>query len=150
MVFIFIQDNPGKTPPKGFTVTNSTVLGLPSKLELLFLRIVYFGVKVHFKLQRRIVQYSKKDSGAFHPDMPQGKKGIADSSYKHLNEYIVIHREGNNKEMTNHINCVRACHENIYSRLKVSDILSDRFRGSWEKHDKHKNVFRRMLSSYPV
>ena len=82
--------------------------------------------------------------------MPQGKKGIADSGYKHLNEHIAIHREGHSKEMTNHINCVRARHENIYSRLKVFDILSDSSRGSWEKHDEHKNVFRRMLSSCPV
>ena len=73
--------------------------------------------------------------------MPQGKKGIADSGYKHLNEHIAIHREGHSKEMTNHINRVRARHENIYSRLKIFDILSDSFRGSWEKHDKHKMFF---------
>ena len=85
--------------------------------------------------------FQQKDSGAFHPDMPQGKKGIADSGYKHLNEHIAIHREGHSKEMTNHINCVRACHENIYSRLKVFNILSDSFRGSWEKHDKNKIFF---------
>ena len=39
--------------------------------------------------------------------------------------------------MTNHINLVRACHENIYSRLKFFDILSDSFCGNWEKHDKY-------------
>ena len=70
--------------------------------------------------------------------MPQGEKGIADSGYKHLNENIAIHREGHSNEMTNHINCARARYENIFSRLKVFGILSDRFRGSWEKHDKHK------------
>ena len=40
----------------------------------------------------------QKDSGAFHPEMPQGKKGIADSGYKHLNEYIAIHREGHSSK----------------------------------------------------
>ena len=60
MVSIFIKDNPGRPPPKGSTVTNSTVLGLPTKSKLLFSRIIYFGAKVHFKLQRQIVQYSKK------------------------------------------------------------------------------------------
>ena len=59
--------------------------------------------------------------------MPQGKKSIADSCYKYLNEHIAIHRGKHSKEITNHINCVRACHEDIYSRLKVFDILSDNF-----------------------
>ena len=82
--------------------------------------------------------FQQKDNGTFHPEMPQGKKGIAGSGYKHLNEYIAIHGEGHSKEMTNHINRVRACHENTYSRMKVFDILSDSFRGSWKNHDKHK------------
>ena len=73
--------------------------------------------------------------------MPQGKKGIADSSYSHLNEHIAIHREGHNKEMTSYINRVRVRHEIIYSRLKVFNILSYSFRGSLEKYDKHKIFF---------
>ena len=79
----------------------------------------------------------KKDSGPFYPDIPQRKKPIADSGYKHLNEHIAIHREGHNKEMTSYINCVHACHENIYSKLKVFDILSDSFLSSLEKYDEH-------------
>ena len=43
--------------------------------------------------------------------------------------------------MTNNINRVGACHENIYSRLKLFDILSDSFCGSWEKHDEHTMFF---------
>ena len=70
MVSIFIQENPGKPPPKGSTVTNSTVLGLSTKLEWLFWSIIYFGVKVHFQLQSRIVQYSKKKIAVLHLDMP--------------------------------------------------------------------------------
>ena len=73
--------------------------------------------------------------------MPQGKEGIADSDNKHLNEHIAIHREGRSKEMRNYINRVRACHENIYSRLKFFNILSESFCSSWEKHDKHKMFF---------
>ena len=83
----------------------------------------------------------KKNSGAFHPDMPQGKKGVADSIYSSLNEHLTIHKEGHSKEMTNFIDCVRACHESFYNRLKVFDVLSDTFRGSWEKHDVHKMFF---------
>ena len=48
-----------------------------------------------------------------HLDMPQGKKGIADSGYRHLDEHIAIHRERHSKEMTKHINCVCARHANI-------------------------------------
>ena len=62
--------------------------------------------------------------------MPQGKKGIADSGYKHLNKDFAIHREGHSKKMTTHINRVRARHANIYSRLKVFNILLDSFHGS--------------------
>ena len=69
--------------------------------------------------------------------MPQGKKGIADSGYKHLNEHIAIHREGHSKVMKHYINCVRACHENIY----FFNILSESFCCSWENHDKHKTFF---------
>lgn len=88
-----------------------------------------------------VKMFNMKDTGAFHPDMPQGKKGIADSSYSHLKEHITVHRVGHSKEMTNFINRVRARHENIYSRLKVWDVLSDVFRGSWEKHNEHKMYF---------
>ena len=58
--------------------------------------------------------------------MPQRKKRIADSGYKHFNEHIANHREEYSKEMTNHINCVRAHHKNIYFRLKVFNDLSNR------------------------
>ena len=71
--------------------------------------------------------------------MPQGKKGIADSGYKHLNEHITIHREGHSKDMANHINCVCPYHENMYSRMQTFNILSDSFCGNWEKHDNVRN-----------
>ena len=85
--------------------------------------------------------FNRKDTGAFHLDMRQGKKGIANNSYSHLKEHITVHRVGHSKEMTNFINRVRARHENIYSRLKVWDVLSDVFCGSWEKHNEHKMYF---------
>ena len=34
--------------------------------------------------------------GGIHPDMPEGKRGIADSAYKALNE-ITVYREGHSK-----------------------------------------------------
>ena len=85
--------------------------------------------------------FPKTDSGAFYPDITQGKKGITDSGYSHLNEHITIHREVHSKEMANFIDCVSACNENIYSRLNVFDILSDTFCGNWERYDKNKIYF---------
>ncbi len=85
--------------------------------------------------------FQKKESGAFYPDMPQGKKGIADSIYLSSKEHRTIHREGHSKAMTNFINRARGCHESFYNRLKVFDILSNTFCGSWEKHDIHKMFF---------
>ena len=52
-----------------------------------------------------------RSDGGLHPDMPAGKRGIADSAYKALNE-ITVHIEEHSKKMTNFINCVRAYHEN--------------------------------------
>ena len=81
-----------------------------------------------------------RSDGGLHPDMPAGKRGIADSAYKALNE-ITVHIEGHSKEMTNFINRVRARHENFNARLKCFKILSETFCGSWGKKEEHKMVF---------
>jgi len=78
--------------------------------------------------------------GGLHPDIPAGTRGIADSTYKTLNE-ITVHIEGHSKEMTNFINRVRARHENFNARLKCFKILSETFCGSWGKKEEHKMVF---------
>ena len=85
--------------------------------------------------------FNKKDTSAFHPDMSQGKKGIPNSTYGHLKEHITVNIVGHSKEITKFINRIPACHKNIYSRLKVWDVLSDVFCGSWEKHNEHKMYF---------
>ena len=82
-----------------------------------------------------------QSEGGLHSDMPQGKRGIADSAYRGLKECITVHREGHSKEMTNFINRVCAHHENFYARLKKLSILSDTFCGSWNKCKSHKMLF---------
>jgi len=75
------------------------------------------------------------------PDMPEGKRGIADFAYQSLKEWITVHRDGHSKEMTNFINRVRARHESFYNRLKTFGILSNTFRGSWDKREDHQIFF---------
>ena len=58
--------------------------------------------------------------------MPQGKKGIADSGYKHLYEHIFIHREEYSKIMTNHINRVWAIIPRVAFLKKDFRLLSVR------------------------
>lgn len=41
------------------------------------------------------------ESKGFPPDMLGGKKGIADSAYQGLKDYMTVHRDGHSKEMTN-------------------------------------------------
>ena len=47
------------------------------------------------------------------PDIPEGKKGIADSAYQDLKDCMTVRRDGHSKEMTNFINRVRACHKSF-------------------------------------
>ena len=79
-----------------------------------------------------------RSEGGLHPEIPTGMRGVADSAYTKLLEWISTHRPSHSKEMTNFINRVRARHENINARLKTFDILSETFRGSWGKCEEHK------------
>ena len=79
-----------------------------------------------------------RSEGGLHPEIPTGMRGVADSAYTKLLEWISTHRPSHSKEMTNFINRVRARHENINARIKTFDILSETFRGSWGKREEHK------------
>ena len=140
MVCIAIQGKAEKILPLRSTVTNFMDLELHTKLELLFMRIYrVLWIKGPFYASTHDKTMFESKGGP--PDMPEGKRGIADFAYQSLKEWITVHRDGHNNEMTNFINQARARHESFYNRLKTFGILSNTFRGSWDKREDHQMFF---------
>ena len=67
--------------------------------------------------------------------LSDGQRAVADGGYKgEAPGKTVVAREGHSKEVTNHLNRIRARHESFNGRLKGFRILAETFRHGKEKH----------------